>query len=156
MEDVERRGTKGRFEQNGGVFVPCSRTHPFVGPLLYLIIRSGMDLLKATNIRIPSSKLKEQLSPFGGVGDTPYIECQNSKRMHNHQEKSDNSKQGGTRSVRGIKGIGRSEDEGLERKTGVERRRVSQHQTGTRACAGEEKTHHRVHWLTTRPCPPDT
>jgi hypothetical protein len=50
-----------------------------------------MDLLKATNIRLPASKLKEQLSPFGGVGDTPYIKRQDPKRMHSPQEKSDKS-----------------------------------------------------------------
>lgn len=114
MEDVERRGTEGRLKQDGGVVVPGSRTHPLVGPLSGLVIRSGMDLLKATNIRLPASKLEEQFSPFGGVGDTPYIECQNPKRMHNHQKKSDNTKQEGTRSVRGIKGIGRSENEGRD------------------------------------------
>ena len=85
MKDVERGGTEGRLEQDGGKFIPRGGTHPFVGPLAYLVVGSGMDLLEATNVRLPSSKLKKQLSPVGGVGDTPYVKSQNAKRMHSHQ-----------------------------------------------------------------------
>ena len=81
MENVERRGTKGRLEQDGSIFVPQGRSRPLIRPLLELVRHCGMNLLQATDIHLPLSKLM----PISGVGDAPYIESQHMKQIHRHQ-----------------------------------------------------------------------
>ena len=85
MENVERRSTEGRLEQDGSIFVPQGRSKPLIRPLLELVRCGGMNLLQATDIHLPSSKLKEKCTPIIGVGDNPYIESQHTKRIHRHQ-----------------------------------------------------------------------